>query len=126
MKTILKTSLATALLAMAPMVAMADVTGLWQTEPNAEGVSGIVQVSACGDAYCGVMIGNSAGTDKYKGQTIISGMKTTDGVSFSDGKITDPTEGKTYNSKMTLNGNTLKVEGCILSFCRAQNWVRAQ
>ncbi len=112
--------------ALMPVMAMAGVDGVWQTEPNKEGVSGLVQVSPCGDAYCGVMIGNTAGTDKYKGTTIISGMKSSDGVNFSGGKITDPTEGKTYDSKMTLNGNALKVEGCFLGICRAQNWVRTQ
>ncbi len=115
-----------AALSMPLMAHAADVTGVWQTEPYPDGVSGLVQISACGDAYCGVVVGNTAGTDTNKGKTVLTGMKTADGVNFSDGKIIDPREGKTYKSKMTLNGNALKVEGCILAFCRAQNWVRAQ
>ncbi len=120
--------LASLSLAMAmPVMALAQsVEGTWQTEPNAEGISGLVQISACGSAYCGVMTGNSAGTDNHVGKTIIAGMTTSDGVNFADGTITDPTENKTYNSKMTLQGNSLKVEGCVLTFCRAQNWVRVQ
>lgn len=122
----MKTMIAMTAAVFMPVMAMAGVDGLWQTEPNKDGVSGFVQISPCGDAYCGVMTGNTAGSDNYKGTTIISGMTSSDGVNFSGGKITDPTEGKTYDSKMTLNGNTLKVEGCILGFCRAQNWVRTQ
>ena len=31
---------------------------------------------------------------------------------------------KIYNSKMSLSGNTLSVSGCILIFCKAQNWTK--
>ncbi len=110
-----------------PVMALAQsVEGVWQTEPNDQGVSGLVTVSACGDAYCGVMTGNTAGSNNYVGKTIIAGMTTSDGVNFSGGTITDPTQNNTYNSKMTLSGNTLKVEVCILTFCRGQNWMSVQ
>lgn len=113
---------------MMPVMAMAGVEGVWQTEPNDEGVSGLVQISACGDAYCGVMIGNTAGTDKYQGVSIIAGMSSSDGVNFSGGTITDPTKNKQYDAKMSLNGDVLKVSGCVLGgvICDAQNWMRAQ
>ena len=45
---------------------------------------------------------------------------------WSGGKIYDPGGGKTYGSKMSLNGDgTLKVEGCIAVVCQAQTWKRA-
>ncbi len=118
----------TVLIGLFPMLALADVTGVWQTEPNAEGVSGIVQVSACGDGYCGVLIGDTAGSVENSGKTVIYGMKTTDGVNFSGGSLTDPVEGKTYNkgTKLVLQGNVLQVGGCVFNVCRMQNWVRAQ
>lgn len=113
-------------LALPVLASAADITGNWQTEPNDRGISGIVQIAPCGDAFCGVMIGNTENTDRFKGQTIISGMTSSDGVNFSGGQITDPEEGKSYKSKMTLSDNSLKVEGCILAFCRAQTWMRIQ
>lgn len=43
-----------------------------------------------------------------------------------DGKIYDPNTGKTFRSKMTAAPDgTLKVAGCVLMFCQAQTWTRA-
>jgi len=45
---------------------------------------------------------------------------------WTGGKIYDPGEGKTYDSKISINANgTLKVEGCILMICQAQTWKRS-
>jgi uncharacterized protein (DUF2147 family) len=45
---------------------------------------------------------------------------------WTGGKIYDPSAGKTYGSKMSINGDgTLKVEGCIAVVCQAQTWKRA-
>ena len=44
---------------------------------------------------------------------------------WTGGKIYDPNTGKTYDSKMRVNGDgTLKVEGCVLVVCQAQTWRR--
>ena len=49
---------------------------------------------------------------------------------YANGKIWDPSSNnddgskKIYNSKMSLSGNTLSVSGCILIFCKAQNWTK--
>ncbi|MCR9114486.1 MAG: DUF2147 domain-containing protein, partial [Rhodobacteraceae bacterium] len=34
------------------------------------------------------------------------------------GKVYSPDRGKTYKSKLVLNGKTLKVSGCVLGICR--------
>ena len=47
-----------------------------------------------------------------KGLVILSNFKYDDGV-WNDGKIYDPKSGKTYSSKMTLDGSTLKIRGFI-------------
>ena len=45
--------------------------------------------------------------------------------SWGDGTIYDPEGGKTYISKMRLDGaDQLEVSGCILFFCRGQTWTR--
>ena len=45
---------------------------------------------------------------------------------FKGGTIWDPSEDKTYNSKMTIKGKDISVEGCILFFCKAQLWERVK
>ncbi|MCR5877353.1 DUF2147 domain-containing protein [Phenylobacterium sp. J367] len=45
---------------------------------------------------------------------------------WTGGKIYDPESGKTYDSKLRLNGDgSLKLEGCVLMICQAQTWRRA-
>lgn len=44
---------------------------------------------------------------------------------WEGGKIYDPHSGKTYASKMRVNGDTLKVDGCVLMICKTQTWTRA-
>lgn len=42
------------------------------------------------------------------------------------GRIYDPNSGKTYRSKMNTDPDgKLKVSGCVLMFCQAQTWTRA-
>jgi uncharacterized protein (DUF2147 family) len=44
---------------------------------------------------------------------------------WSGGTIYDPEGGKTYRSKMRLDGpDRLEVEGCVLFVCRGQTWSR--
>lgn len=63
------------------------------------------------------------------GMTILSGMKP-DGDDFSGGQIIDPSNGKTYKSKMAMSsdGKTLAVRGYIglPMLGRTQTWQRAE
>ena len=41
-------------------------------------------------------------------------------------EIYNADDGKTYSAHMMPNGNTAKVQGCVLGFlCKTQNWKRA-
>ena len=60
------------------------------------------------------------------GKTMVSGMSSDDGKSFSGGTIWDPEKDKTYKSKMTLKGDDLDLEGCISFFCSGQDWKRVK
>ncbi|MEM9794644.1 MAG: DUF2147 domain-containing protein, partial [Pseudomonadota bacterium] len=42
----------------------------------------------------------------------------------SGGQIWAPDDDKTYRSNMALDGDSLKVEGCVAIFCRGQTWTR--
>lgn len=59
------------------------------------------------------------------GLAMIRDFKPAGAGKWTGGKIYDPSAGKTYGSKMSLNPDgTLKVEGCIAMICQAQTWKR--
>jgi len=60
------------------------------------------------------------------GMTFLTGFKPAGPGRWAGGKIYNPEDGKTYKAKLSLNPNgTLKVEGCVAVFCKAQTWPRA-
>jgi uncharacterized protein (DUF2147 family) len=60
------------------------------------------------------------------GLPLIRDFRKAETAGWTGGKIYDPQSGKTYDSKLRLNGDgSLKVEGCISVICQAQTWRRA-
>ena len=113
-------------------VAAADpVEGLWRTQSGDNGYSTEVRIGTCGSAICGTM-GRAFAPDgsvvesDHTGKRMIWDMQPGQGGRYSGGKIWVPDQDRTYNSKMTLSGNRLKVEGCVLGICRGQTWSRMQ
>ena len=117
---------AIAALGLSATVASADpVTGTWKTQPGETGGYAHVNITTCGDTICGTIqkvVGN--GNSSSEGKRIIWNMKANGRGKYSGGKIWAPDNDKTYNSRMTLKGNTLEVKGCVLGLCRGQNWTR--
>jgi uncharacterized protein (DUF2147 family) len=107
-----------------------DVTGVWKTEANDEGSYLEVEIAPCGEALCGTIIGakNVSGTvnETYEhlGKPMVTDMVPDGTNEWTDGEIWDPSEDKRYNSNMELKGEVLVVEGCILFFCKGQDWTR--
>lgn len=130
MKKVLTTALALTMLAGQ---ALADpIFGIWATTPDDNGNSGHVRVEACGDAICGTLIksfdadGNEMESENV-GKLIIWDMKPRGGGKYGGGKVWSPDRDKTYNSKLVLDGNSLKVSGCILIVCRdGGSWTRVE
>ena len=59
------------------------------------------------------------------GLPLLQGFAPTGPDSWGGGTIYDPEGGKTYNSKMRLDGaDRIEVSGCVLFFCRGQTWTR--
>ena len=113
--------------------AFADpVEGTWKTEPGDTGGYLHVNVYGCGGAICGVIrnaydkSGAAQPGYEHLNKRMLWDMQAEGGGQYGDGKIWAPDRGKTYNSKMSLNGNTLTVEGCVAVFCRGQTWTRVQ
>lgn len=105
------------------------VLGTWQTESSDKGYLHVL-IEKCGDALCGKIVNaynleNEVSPDyKHVGKQMLWDMKASGDSSWKKGKIWDPSKDKTYKSKMSLNGDTLSVSGCILIVCRAQDWIR--
>jgi len=112
-------------LASAGMALAEPTTGTWKTEPGDTGAFLHVKIEACGDKLCGTItkVVNSD-TMSSLGKPIIWDMKAKGNGRYSGGKIWAPDTDKTYRSKMSLNGDTLKVSGCVGPICRGQIWTR--
>lgn len=105
--------------------AFADpVHGTWASPKNEEGASFHVKISDCGGSICGSITEIFGGADPtIKGERMVWNMEAKGGGEYK-GKIWAPDTRKTYNGKMELNGNTLKMSGCILGICRGENFSR--
>jgi uncharacterized protein (DUF2147 family) len=101
-----------------------------------------VRVSSCGDALCGRVVALKKPLDKQGrpkvdhenpnpalrsrpviGLALLSGMKPK-GENKWTGYIYNPDDGRTYNAIVTVNGDTMKVKGCVVVFCKSKNFVR--
>lgn len=123
----MRTLIIAGLLALgASAAAAADpVTGTWKTQTGETGGYAHVAMAPCGGKICGKIVkvvGNS--NTSIVGKPIIWGMNAKGDGRYSGGKVWAPDQDKTYNSKMSLNGNALKVSGCVLGICRSQTWTR--
>lgn len=122
--------------------AFADVTGTWSTVEN----KSHVKIEPCGDKFCGKIIwlkepdtkDGKPKTDEnntneaLKGRPIL-GMELLNGFvaagsnEWDDGTIYNPEDGKTYSSTLTLaDPKKLEVKGCVLFFCKTQEWSRVE
>ena len=105
--------------------------GTWQTESSDKGYLHVT-IEPCDDALCGTikmaynLEGEANETYEHLGKKMVWGMNPKSLSSWAGGKIWDPSADKTYKSKMSLSGVTLSVSGCVLMFCKAQEWSRVQ
>ena len=113
--------------------AMADpLLGTWATAKDDNGNYGHVEVSACGDALCGVLVRSfdSSGTEYASanlGKNIVWDMKPRGGGTYGGGKVWSPDRDQTYASRMVLSGDTVTVKGCVLVICRdGGTWTRVE
>ena len=110
-------------LAMAGSAFAADpLEGTWRTAKDDNGNSGLIKVVPCGSKLCGTLVQSYDGAGKpfkspNRGRKIISETVSTGGGNYK-GKVYSPDRDKTYNSKLKLSGNTLKVSGCVFGICR--------
>lgn len=112
-------------IAGAGMALAEPAAGTWKTETSDSGAYLHVEIASCGSNVCGTItkVVNSD-DDSSLGKPIIWDMQAKGDGRYSGGKIWAPDVDKTYRSKMSLNGNALKVSGCVGPICRGQTWTR--
>ena len=117
---------------LATSIAADPLVGKWQTVPDDNGNFGHVEISLCDTSLCGVLV-QSYGADGKKreseniGRTLIWDMKNQGDGKYGNGKIYSPDRDKTYSSKLVLEGDALKVSGCVLFICRdGGTWTRVK
>lgn len=111
--------------------AIADpVEGVWQTEAD-DGAYAYIEMGPCGAKICGVIARTFNSSGEYQspnlGKTLVIDM-VPDGDGKYSGQVWRPSNNKIYIGKMTLNGDALKLRGCVAGglFCSAQDWSRVQ
>ena len=131
-------------LAAAPALAADPVEGDWFNKDASARVR-LAPCAAAAERLCGHIVWLKAPTDaagqpkrdvnnpdaRLRGRGIVglpflTGFRRAEPGRWTGGRIYDPESGKTYDSRLRLNGDgSLKLEGCVLVVCQAQTWRRA-
>ncbi|HEU4429015.1 MAG TPA: DUF2147 domain-containing protein [Myxococcota bacterium] len=121
----------------------AGIAGLWATP----GFGSIVELAPCAEApatVCGRIVwlwepndergrprvdrnnpDRAARTRALVGTQIASGLRETEPGVWSEGRIYNPDDGRTYTGAIRARGSVLELEGCALRvFCETQTWRR--
>ncbi|MCV2893330.1 DUF2147 domain-containing protein [Lentibacter sp. XHP0401] len=123
--------LAVAFALAAPVAVQANsAKGLWQTEPDDKGQTGIVSVAPCGKTLCGTIIKaydaqNRAVVTPNVGKRILFDMIETK-PDFYEGRVLIPKFNRTLEGKMMVQGARMKLSGCVGAVCGKQTWTRTK
>lgn len=104
--------------------------GVWQTQED-DGAYAHVTIAPCGPAFCGHITRSfKAGAEfasPNNGKQIVIDMVPA-GAGAYEGKVWRPSNGKTYVGKIDLNGDAMKLSGCVAGglICAKQSWKRVK
>jgi uncharacterized protein (DUF2147 family) len=119
---------AIALMTAAGIAAADPLEGLWQTEPD-DGAFAHVQIEPCGANFCGKIVRSFKDGAEFqspnRGKTLVIDMAPQGGGNY-EGKVWRPSNDKIYLGKIALNGDSIKLRGCIAGglLCSKQTWAR--
>ena len=126
-----------------------DITGIWQSIDDVTGApKGQVEITQEADGtYTGKITKITPRTGYTPkefctgcpapytnkpiiGLDVVTGLKSTDGLNYTSGRILDPNTGKLYSlkAKLSLNGKRLHLRGYlgVSALGRNQIWIRAE
>ncbi|WP_299687384.1 DUF2147 domain-containing protein [uncultured Tateyamaria sp.] len=103
--------------------------GIWRTEPDRKGQVAHVKSTRCGSGYCGTIVevfGPSGApvAAPTVGKRVFWDM--TGSGSVYEGQAFVPAHNRTYAGKMQVQGNRMKVSGCLGPVCQSQTWKRVR
>lgn len=109
-----RTMAAAAILTASSTLAFADpIEGTWLRPSTGT----LVKYASTGGQYCGTVL-----SGEHKGKSI--GCMVGSNGTYK-GKVVALDEGKTYTGKASVNGNTMKLSGCVaLVLCKGEDWKR--
>lgn len=116
--------------AMASPALAASPEGMWLTKPDRKGQVAHVQATTCGGAYCGKIVkvfdkdGDPVPGAKNVGKQVFWDM--TGSAGRYEGRAFVPAHNRDYDAKMQVNGNQMKVSGCLGPVCQSQVWTRVK
>ncbi len=125
----ISTTIAAFLLTAGAAFAADPIEGMWKTVADNNGNSGLIEVKVCGTTFCGILTQafDSTGAvmaSENIGREIIFDTVPNGNGRYS-GKVYAPDSGKTYASKLIVDGDQLSVSGCVFGLCRnGGTWVR--
>jgi uncharacterized protein (DUF2147 family) len=112
-------------------IAIADpLQGTWQTEPD-EGAFAHMEIAPCGANFCGTIERTFKDGAEYqspnKGKTLVIDMAP-EGAGKYKGKVWRPSNDKIYLGKIALNGDSMRLSGCVAGglLCSKQTWARVK
>ena len=117
-----------ALMLAAPAWAADPIEGVWKTQPD-DGAYAHVTIKPCGNAYCGVISRTFNASGEYKspnlGKRLVIDMVPQGGGSY-EGKVWRPSNNKIYLGKISVNGGSMALRGCVAGglLCSKQTWAR--
>jgi uncharacterized protein (DUF2147 family) len=122
--------LAIAVVLFATQSLAGEAYGIWKTEVDGTGAYLLVEVADCdADAkkLCAKIIKviNSE-HQEIVGKQIFWNLTSYKQNKWKNGKIWDVPNDRVYPAKVTLDKDTMRVEGCIAILCDGQNWSRAK
>ncbi|WP_298292892.1 DUF2147 domain-containing protein [uncultured Litoreibacter sp.] len=106
------------------------VLGTWKTQVD-DGAYAHVKMYQCGGAFCGKIVRTFNASGEFKsaniGKDIVRNM-TSSGDNAYAGKVWRPSNNKIYIGKIALNGNSLRLAGCVAGglLCSKQTWSRVK
>ncbi|MFY1706637.1 DUF2147 domain-containing protein [Tritonibacter scottomollicae] len=104
--------------------------GTWKTQPD-DGSYAHVAIAPCGSAVCGTIARTFNDSGEYKspnlGKTLVIDMVPQGGGAY-EGQVWRPSNNKIYIGKMDLNGDSLRLRGCVAGglICSKQTWTRVK
>ena len=105
------------------------VEGIWKTQVD-DGAYAYINFAPCGDNLCAAITRTFNSGGEYKsdniGKNLVWDMQALGGNKYGKGKIWQPSTDKVFASKMTLEGDTLYVSGCVAIICKKQTWTRVK